>query len=610
MKFLLPVFLYIIIPTIMLGQSSVNYVNFHVGDRQRSIPISKIDSITYSVSNNNTFIQNMWVKGNVYSDVIKNHGMAEIESFNLSYESYSDDNIINGIVNSKGDFCLVFKTEREDSAKFIVAGNYSYSDSCAYALVDSLGLIKAISANNHYYNVIYGEESIALICDTCEVVYIPYDVFASHNYSNHIGPRRVSSLTNNGVFKALEVLTTLCSYLSHPILEGLFQWGEYLGNGNRFIQGLHKLLLGFNITDLLKVTDYLLQYIVLGDAKVKTLGADKQSLQSYKLNCEVTIGKSKGLLNEAFPRSLILTMDVREDRDGGQKMEDSKSIPDQDECYSFSFGDLEVATGYFYQPKLEARFKLPKSAEYVSLKEFAIRDPFFMPFYMTQYSMGEEKWFKTETPSCSPGDYSDVTSNSATIEATYSNVPSGASCYLELTRLNGETIVFPNGSSDGTRSITVTGLWNCSVYTYRAYISYKGRRIESPTDSERAFETMPPDLQGTWNCEEEYDWRPFPGAEWQTKTRNYSITLNDDGSFKVNGLDYDYIGGSWGFSCDGSFFATAHIIATQTQNTWDRFEGKIENRDNPNKITGVKYRGNMNQVVNVEEVVGRITMTR
>lgn len=203
-------------------------------------------------------------------------------------------------------------------------------------------------------------------------------------------------------------------------------------------------------------------------------------------------------------------------------------------------------------------------------------------------------------------DQSTITTTSAVAKCSFSGMDSGAECGI-IAKSDGQTLTFKASPKDGEQDVPLTGLKPGKQYSCCAYVKMSNYYKEQ--DNAVSFTTKVPGITGTWSCKEEYDWRPFPGAEWQTAIRNYTITLHENGDLSVDGLN-DYIAGSWMYTSSGFFNATAHIIATQTQNTWDRFEGYVDSVENPTTITGVRYRGNLNQVVNVEEVVGRITMTK
>lgn len=200
-----------------------------------------------------------------------------------------------------------------------------------------------------------------------------------------------------------------------------------------------------------------------------------------------------------------------------------------------------------------------------------------------------------------------ITENSATIKCSFSHIGKGVTCGVEIDSEDLGVQFINANNSNGEQTIQLTGLEPGTQYKCYAYVKYNGQMYASPECV--SFVTKVPSIVGTWNVVETYSTRPFPGAEWQTKTREYSLTLNEDGSVQISGMGYEYIGGSWGYG-GGNFSATCHIIATQTQNSWDRFEGKVDDVKNPKKITGTRYSGNMNQVVNVENAVGSIVMTK
>ena len=211
----------------------------------------------------------------------------------------------------------------------------------------------------------------------------------------------------------------------------------------------------------------------------------------------------------------------------------------------------------------------------------------------------------TLTPSVALKDVpnEDVTEKTATIHYNV-DAESSMNVFLEYSDESGTT--HKETLSTFSSEIVLSNLESATSYTAIARIEFQGGKWESNTI---LFTTKVPSICGTWNVVETYSTRPFPGADWQTKTREYSLTLNEDGSIQISGIGYEYIAGSWGYG-GGRFSATGHIFATQTQISWDRFDGKVDDVKNPQKIIGTRYSGNMNQVTNVENAVGSIVMTR
>lgn len=75
--------------------------------------------------------------------------------------------------------------------------------------------------------------------------------------------------------------------------------------------------------------------------------------------------------------------------------------------------------------------------------------------------------------------------------------------------------------------------------------------------------------------------------------------------------DVSFESSPWNYNpSDGSFGAKRFAIATVSQVSWDRFTGTADNKDNPMKLTGKRYEGNVNNATNVEEMQGEFEMTR
>lgn len=235
----------------------------------------------------------------------------------------------------------------------------------------------------------------------------------------------------------------------------------------------------------------------------------------------------------------------------------------------------------------------------------------YRAFVQTKYKRyyGKEKNFTTEMPSCSTGETINRTENSAIVECYYTSVDNKISECGVMISDDNETRKIPTSNTNGKQEISISGLSPATTYNYWAYVEVDGIPVNGEVKS---FTTLTPSIVGTWSVVETYETRPSPGAEWQTKTREYTLSLNEDGTMLVSGLNStDYIDNAgWSYGTNGSFNATGYLIATQTQYVWDKFTGSVDDVKNPQKITGVRYRGNMNQVTIKEEVVGSFVMTR
>lgn len=282
------------------------------------------------------------------------------------------------------------------------------------------------------------------------------------------------------------------------------------------------------------------------------------------------------------------------------------SVPKGAECIvSVSQNESEISFLYHGEPG--------KESQTVSVDNLSMNTSYVASCYIKHHGRTYPGIKSVEFQTTSPSgkvisiDPETITTSSATVKCEFNGIESDVECGI-VVQSSEQTLTFSASSKGGEQLITLSGLKPGTQY--RCYAFVKSSNYYRRQRTSVSFTTNVPGIVGTWNCVEEYDWRPYPSAAWQTKTRSYTLTLHSDGSITVNGLDYNYIGGSWDYSSSGLFTATGHVFATQTQNSWDRFEGTVDSVKNPKRITGVRYRGNMNMVVNVEDVAGRITMTR
>lgn len=90
------------------------------------------------------------------------------------------------------------------------------------------------------------------------------------------------------------------------------------------------------------------------------------------------------------------------------------------------------------------------------------------------YRFGEVNTFKTKgEPDCITGNASSITTTSAVVECTFSNVPEDGQCQVLLSWNDGhKTIKAEN--REGSQSITLSGLEPNTTYSYCASIDYEG----------------------------------------------------------------------------------------------------------------------------------------
>ena len=135
---------------------------------------------------------------------------------------------------------------------------------------------------------------------------------------------------------------------------------------------------------------------------------------------------------------------------GDENNKQNRSIFNSDGgTVSFTFINLESDTEYCYQT-------------------------IFEDLENKKYRFGEVNTFKTKgEPYCITGNASSITTTSAVVECTFSNVPEDGQCQVLLSWNDGhKTIKAEN--REGSQSITLSGLEPNTTYSYCASIDYEG----------------------------------------------------------------------------------------------------------------------------------------
>lgn len=264
--------------------------------------------------------------------------------------------------------------------------------------------------------------------------------------------------------------------------------------------------------------------------------------------------------------------------------------------YTVDIEELLPGTEYYYR----AYYKINSDDSELKIK-------FETDAHDQTETYGKIMKFKTlDLPQVVTGELLEVSDNSAVVECLFSKLPEESVCGLEYSWDGGSEKIVAECES-GETSIKIDGLKAATTYRYRAYVEAYGQIYYG---EEMSFTTDLPDISGEWQCIEEYSYRPFPGAEWETRTREYTLTFGGDGSMVSS--QYEYVDGTGGYSLstDGKFRASGFLIATQNQTTIERYEGRVDDITNPTKITGSRYISNTNQVTSVENFEGSFTLTR
>lgn len=197
--------------------------------------------------------------------------------------------------------------------------------------------------------------------------------------------------------------------------------------------------------------------------------------------------------------------------------------------------------------------------------------------YKDKEYLGTEKSFQTSTPNAVTGEYSDVTSNKATIICGYYDVPPGATTGVKL-YYNGQTDELPYSYGEGEHKIDVNNLYPSTSYTYSAYIKFENDYYEG---SSKQFKTLTPSayVGEATEIEEEkaqfgYGFSNVPSGgschivlqQEGGETYEYSVSDVEQDVFQLSGLQpsttytywsyVEYYGETWN-SNTGSFTTLA-----------------------------------------------------
>lgn len=226
---------------------------------------------------------------------------------------------------------------------------------------------------------------------------------------------------------------------------------------------------------------------------------------------------------------------------GDENNKQNRSIFDSDGgIVSFTFINLEPDTEYCYQTIFE---------DLVNKK----------------YRFGEVNTFKTKgEPDCITGNASSITTTSAVVECTYSNVPEDGQCQVLLSWDDGHKIIGAE-NREGIQSITLSDLKPNTTYSYCASIKYEGgpvngemKEFTTKVDDERWVDLGLSVLWAAYNVgassPEEYGgyyaWgETSTKSDYTWKNYKYYNSATDYYDFignEISGTSYDVAHVNWG----------------------------------------------------------------
>lgn len=197
--------------------------------------------------------------------------------------------------------------------------------------------------------------------------------------------------------------------------------------------------------------------------------------------------------------------------------------------------------------------------------------------------------FETLKPYAYTGKAHDITSDSAIVDCEFKNAEGLYCCiYYSADLAGGGNVQGVASASNGKQTISLSGLTPSTTYSYYAVVKYGDKEYRGQT---RSFTTSPPDISGTWTCNE------YSNTTGEI-SNTYNITLNKDGTAKSTKTGDD-VNGHWTLSSSG----VVDISITRAIDhyyyihyTGHEWYGKVDNIYNPTKITGTfstwNYNGN------------------
>lgn len=601
--------------TIVRAQNLYEIVS-HNGNTVETIDISLIDSITYSKSDN-SYSQNIWKNGEKSTASIS---INDYIDFNERYEYYPflSDEIKTGIVTNKGNYCFISNALEDcDSCHLIVVSDESRENNLI-AFADSLGLIRYININDNKFTIIYGKNEFLIFLNETIFKRGSYDDLPIESYYTSPDERK----NVNVIKRTCAVLCSMLDFISDVDSNVLRNFSYELNNGRFVIDNTdeqkHEFAMskkvrfrGPSVIDYLEfLHDYfeqlqkLARYIVFGNISLETLYPKRNKINNYDLGCKVSYS-SNGMLGDVFLRDPNISIILKNrSTDKVVRTETRTSTSSTDNSYYMNFDNLDLDTRYSYYPKVDAYFWMPDRPERLSVWEIGIEYSFppFLFLSMGASIEGESEQFDVGHPGSTIGEAYDVKDKSAKVDCQFSDLPDGATCYVNVYGDSGIRRESCSATED-KQFISLSGLKPCNLYICQPVVEYNGNKYES--DKSINFTTNPPDISGTWSCKEtHYDKAGNP------KYTTYSVTLNENGSVQLSNYD-NLVSGGWGISCDGSVNINVITLATQSfvgQLIW---KGKIDNLENPTKITGVTHGENWNTVIGSVSVGGyAFEMTR
>lgn len=586
------IYLLILSSTFILRGQNTYSLQFTSDTSENIINVDDIDSITYSYDGvSASYKQNIWTNNNLLSlstDIVDTVYIKSRPNFRLLTK---DEDGMDAIISSQGDFLTLRDMPQGPDSLIAIWGNIN-DEQYNYALIDSGGLINTIILSDSIYFIVYGNDSLYILYNNHMIRSISYgdvyDIFQQFEPEPELLRIQCGAFTRNPIYKTAKFLWLVTEFLLNPSKTALILYLRHFGPGDPNIRNFLVDILDFDLFVIIEWVDNIFEMNYFGFATITTLDPIKIETCKYQLGCYVSIPAGTTTYYDKIAYrgawyDYSVTVTLKDKSIGGSTQSQSSPLASSldstfTDTITFLFQNLDIQKHYSVETTLNVEYYISDTAYWLGLKV----DPIPSPIRERKRKFGEDKEFYTGTISITVGEAINVTNNSADIECSFANIPSGAEFGMKLCRVrDNQWLYFPsNASEEGDTIIPISELQACSQYTYLGYAKYKG--VEYSSWNGGGLTTTSADLSGTWHCIETY----YPTSESAIPTTNtYTITLNSDGTASCSEWD-DIVLGAWTLSCDGSVGIDILIYATQFTDGGKDWWGTVNDINNPTVITG------------------------
>lgn len=483
----LTILLYFIINIgVVFSQTNINSISFYIDKDTISYYLSEIDSISHYENQ----AVNVWSNNICYKNLVN-----EIDSICFEYKEKhtyyqipkeSLEGWEEGCMDSNGCF-IVCRKEMSDGGYFCFIGEKGREDRGIALKFDKDMNIQTIFSNQGLLNVFADERTNQQygLFTTSDSAYIK-----ELDGVKNIKPLNAVTRVPNG-----EVLNIICRWINNAfeindILTLFSNGSEYLP-GFLLSQGLTAGIWGYSQPVALGINLLLgwlehnyeenynnLLYDYIGGPMIWISDIDNNNAPQYKIQVNI---EGLNTLGKPITCSIHTGVAIRR----------NESNVNYDNC-DFRLKEHEIKFDESYLTNLNAEPKIYYWLRpYAVVKVDGVTEQFVLRRQKYLWGGPQEpiitygdvdKIYYDIQPKVITGETLSVTKETATIVCSFSHVPNGATCGVQYGN-DGNYNITGTSSSDGERTINLSGLKPGTTYKYRAFIQYEGENYYGETKS-------------------------------------------------------------------------------------------------------------------------------